>query len=325
MLSVIVPVYNAEKYLDECVQSLFAQTYKDIEIILVNDGSKDKSPEMCNKYCESHDNVRVIHKENGGVHTARNAGLEDSRGDLVAFIDSDDQVDPQMFEIMIKAMEDTASDVVACGYKTEYGVVHLNNYHSIPNAKIFIGNDECAKGISNGLAGFIWNKVIRKDKIAALRFRNDIPICDDLYFNYQLMLQINKAALIDLPLYHYRYVAVSLSKTAPIFRYMGCLEGMNRLIKWVDSNVPICGADIRRNFIFWNTKTCEQMLRDFHSEEFKIVQQYVRENSDYIAFCRTRIKVLARAICKSWNVYKPLGAMFLYMKRLYVFVIRLKG
>lgn len=325
MLSITIPVYNAEKYLDECVQSLLAQTYKDYEIILVDDGSKDKSVDMCDRYSEKYENVRVIHKENGGVQTARNVGLENSKGDLVAFIDSDDLVDPQAFEIMIKAMERTKADVVACGYRTEYGKIHLGTYSEIPEAKVFVGGKEAAKGISNGLTGFIWNKVIKKSAIGSLRFRDDMPICEDLFFNYQLMLGINKAAVVDLPLYHYRYVAVSLSKSGPITRYMGCLAGMNRLVHWVEVNVPECNGDIRRNFIFWNTKTCEQMLDDYHPDAFEQVQQYVEESKDYIDGCGTRIKILAKGILKSWTSYKLLGSFFITMKKLYVKAVQLKG
>ena len=325
MLSITVPVYNAAKYLDECVRSLLAQTYKDYEIILVDDGSKDESVSMCDRYANEYESIRVIHKENGGVHTARNVGLENSKGDLVAFIDSDDLVDPQAFEIMIKALEKTNADVVACGYKTEYGKIHLGNYSEIPEPRVFSRGKEAAKGISNGITGFIWNKVIKKSAIGSLRFRDDIPICDDLFFNYQFMLQIAKAAVVHLPLYHYRYVAVSLSKTAPITRYMGCLAGMNRLVHWVEENIPECTGDIHRNFIFWNTKTCEQMLDDYHPDAFKQVQHYVEESKDYIDGCGTRIKLLAKGILKSWTSYKLLGRFFITMKRVYVKAVQLRG
>ena len=325
MLSIIVPVYNAMKYLDECVQSLLAQTYRDYEIILVDDGSKDESVEMCNRYAGEYKNIRVIHKENGGVHTARNVGLENSRGELVAFIDSDDIVDPQAFEIMINAMEKTNADVVACGYRTEYGKIHIGRYSEVPEARVFAGGIEAAKGISNGLTGFIWNKIVKKSAIGSLRFRDDIPICDDLFFNYQFMLNVEKAAVVDLPLYHYRYVAVSLSKTAPITRYMGCLAGMNCLVHWVEENVPECNEDIRRNFIFWNTKTCEQMLDDYHADAFKQIQQYVKESKDYIDGCGTRIKLLAKGILKSWNSYRKLGRFFLTMKKVYVKAVQMQG
>lgn len=318
MLSVTVPIYNAAKYLDECLQSLLAQTYKDYEIILVNDGSKDESADICNRYAEEYENIRVIHKENGGVHTARNVGLEAAEGEIVAFIDSDDIVDPQAFEFMIAVLEKTNSDLVTCGYKTEYGTIKTNRYENHPDYKIIEGSKECLKSIGGDMPGFIWNKIIKKSVIGDLRFRDDIPISDDLFFNYQLMPNVHRAAVIDIPLYHYRYVSVSLSKTAPISRYMGCLEGLDRLNQWVENNAPECIEDVRKTFIFWNTKTCEQMLKDYHPVEFKKIQQYLRESDAYIDKCNTRIRLLAKAILKSWKSYKVLGSAFLGMKRLYV-------
>lgn len=325
MLSVVVPVYNSAKYLNTCLQSLVAQTYTDLEIILVDDGSTDVSPAICDWYAEKYEFIRVMHKQNGGVHDARNIGLENSNGDVIAFIDSDDLMDPQAFEIMIQVLEKTDADVVACGFKTEYGKIKLEQYYKdIPSPREFLGGTAAAKGISNGLTGFIWNKIIRKDVIGDLRFRDDIPICDDLFFNYQLMLRINKAALIDLPFYHYRYVAVSLSKTAPISRYMGCLAGMERLVNWIEVHVPECVGDIRANFIFWNTKTCEQMLNDYHPKEFEKIQSYIKESKEYISKCSIRIRLLAYAIMKSWNAYRLCGHFFLSMKRIYVKIIQIK-
>ena len=106
LISVVVPVYNAEKYLDKCIQSIINQKYSNLEIILVDDGSKDNSLELCKKYAESDKRIKVIHKENEGVSTARNSGIEVASGDFIAFIDSDDYIDENMyFNMMQKASE----------------------------------------------------------------------------------------------------------------------------------------------------------------------------------------------------------------------------
>ena len=101
LLSVIVPVYKVEAYLDECVESILNQTYTDLELILVDDGSPDRSGEMCDAWAERDSRVRVIHKPNGGVCSARNAGLDAARGEYAAFVDSDDWLDPGMYEAML--------------------------------------------------------------------------------------------------------------------------------------------------------------------------------------------------------------------------------
>ena len=114
MISVIVPVYKAEKFLDRCVSSILNQTYKDLELILVDDGSPDGCPEMCDRYALADPRVKVIHKKNGGVSTARNAGLEAATGDYIAFVDSDDWIEPEMYQTMMEAAMDHDCDVVMC-------------------------------------------------------------------------------------------------------------------------------------------------------------------------------------------------------------------
>ena len=102
-ISVIVPVYKVEQYLDRCVESILAQTFKDLEIILVDDGSPDACPQMCDKWAEQHQNIKVVHKPNGGLSSARNAGIEVASGDYIGFIDSDDYILPDMYECLFTA------------------------------------------------------------------------------------------------------------------------------------------------------------------------------------------------------------------------------
>ncbi|MCI9078407.1 MAG: glycosyltransferase [Lachnospiraceae bacterium] len=117
LVSIIVPVYKVEKELSRCMQSILRQTYENIEIILVDDGSPDKCPEMCDKYAELDDRIRVIHKENGGLSDARNVGLDNIKGEYISFIDSDDWVDKKFIEILVKNLENTDSDIAICGYR----------------------------------------------------------------------------------------------------------------------------------------------------------------------------------------------------------------
>lgn len=114
LISVVVPVYNAEKYLDKCIQSIINQKYSNLEIILVDDGSKDNSLELCKKYAESDKRIKVIHKENEGVSTARNSGIEVASGDFIAFIDSDDYIDENMYFNMMQKASEYDCDVVMC-------------------------------------------------------------------------------------------------------------------------------------------------------------------------------------------------------------------
>ena len=119
-ISIIVPVYKVEPYLRKCVDSILAQTYKNLEIILVDDGSPDNCPALCAQYAKEDPRVRVIHKENGGVSTARNAGLDAATGEYVTFVDSDDWIDPDMYVSMMTRIREYGCDAVLCDCLKEY-------------------------------------------------------------------------------------------------------------------------------------------------------------------------------------------------------------
>lgn len=120
IVSVVVPVYNVEAYLDRCVESLVAQTLRNIEIILVDDGSTDGSPALCDEWAQKDDRIRVIHKENGGLSDARNAGVRAARADWIGFVDSDDWVEPEMYEILCRRIVEDGSDIAICGTRELY-------------------------------------------------------------------------------------------------------------------------------------------------------------------------------------------------------------
>ena len=127
-ISVIVPVYNVEAYLEKCVESILKQTYTNLEILLVNDGSTDTSGELCDQLAQRDQRIRVIHKENSGLSDARNRGIEEASSDLIGFIDSDDYIDEDMYEILYRQMLESNADLSMCG--------HYDVYHQIPEKQV---------------------------------------------------------------------------------------------------------------------------------------------------------------------------------------------
>jgi len=119
-LSIIVPVYNAEKNLDRCVNSIMHQTFKDFELFLVNDGSMDASGKMCDEYGKKYTNIKIIHQMNGGIGSARNTGILDSTGEFIGFVDNDDFISPFMYENLIQVAIETNSDIVSCNHQRLY-------------------------------------------------------------------------------------------------------------------------------------------------------------------------------------------------------------
>ena len=118
-ISIIVPVYKTEQYLDRCVESIVNQTYNNLEIILVDDGSADNCPAMCDKWAEKDNRIKVIHKENGGVSSARNAGIDAASGEYIGFVDGDDWIDTDMYDFLMSHFDDD-TDIVRCSYRKVY-------------------------------------------------------------------------------------------------------------------------------------------------------------------------------------------------------------
>ena len=120
LISVIVPIYNVEKYINRCIDSIIEQTYTNLEIILVDDGSTDNSGSICDEYAKKDNRIKVIHKENGGVSSARNVGLDTAIGQYITFVDSDDYIEKKYCEILLKTLKKQKADCVACGYNRIY-------------------------------------------------------------------------------------------------------------------------------------------------------------------------------------------------------------
>ena len=114
LISVIIPVYKVERYLPRCIDSILSQTYKNIELLLIDDGSPDSSGDICDEYAEKDPRVRMFHKENGGVSSARNLGLDEAKGDYIGFVDSDDYIAPGMYEKLVELIEDNNADIAVC-------------------------------------------------------------------------------------------------------------------------------------------------------------------------------------------------------------------
>lgn len=126
MISIIVPVYKVEPYLRQCVDSILNQTYRDLEILLIDDGSPDCCGKICDEYEKKDKRVRVFHTENRGLSIARNLGLKETQGDYIGFVDSDDWIEPDMYEVLLKCLEETGADICVCGYSYENGIRTTN-------------------------------------------------------------------------------------------------------------------------------------------------------------------------------------------------------
>lgn len=203
LISVIVPVYNVEPYLDRCVNSLVSQTYKNLEIILVDDGSTDASPKMCDNWAEKDKRIRVIHKNNGGAADARNAGLDLATGEYIAFVDSDDWIDLNYYEILYKQLIQSNAQIAASGVILSYDD-HEDMTRYAQKAGIYTP-EEALQTIQNN-AGFLavaWNKLYEKNIFQKMRFPCGV-LYEDEFVIYRLMSRANRLVLCSEVYYHYQ-------------------------------------------------------------------------------------------------------------------------
>lgn len=202
VVSIIVPIYRAEKYLNKCVQSIVDQTYKNLEIILVDDGSPDNCPAICDAWAKKDSRIRVIHQRNGGFSAARNAGLDAATGTYIQFVDSDDWIEPNMVEALVIYAQQTHADIVRCGYYEEDGLQHLA-FCSTAQTHCPDQNTLIVDLMNDGLmSGALWNKLYRHSALGEIRFRNGYS--EDILFNYLLLAKEPKVVYVSEAYYHYR-------------------------------------------------------------------------------------------------------------------------
>ncbi|WP_053074986.1 glycosyltransferase family 2 protein [Ornithinibacillus californiensis] len=205
-ISIIVPIYNLEYLLPKCINSILAQSYSNFELILVNDGSTDNSGEICDEYAKEDNRIVVIHKENGGVASCRNTGIEIARGNYIGFVDNDDYINKYMFELLFENAIKFSSEIVVCDYQRipeeeyidtekynqDYDVQHYNNLEALneiyyQNAGTFI---------------YPWNKLYRKEVFNNVVYEHGNPF-DDESVVHKILFKSTKITYIKLPLYYY--------------------------------------------------------------------------------------------------------------------------
>ncbi|MGM9776959.1 MAG: glycosyltransferase [Prevotella sp.] len=246
-VSVIVPVYNVEKYLNRCINSLLGQTLKDIEIILVDDESPDNCPQICDNYANKHTNIYVIHKKNEGLGMARNSGLELARGEYVAFIDSDDYVDSVMFEKLYDECKHSTLDVIY----SEFNVDEYPGFRIVlRDRKIYNGADEVeqlrldivgaepsyissVKFQCSACKGLYSRQLIANNKISFYSEREYIS--EDMLFNLDILGKANRVETTPWQFYHYCLNGASLSHSYRADRWPRLLMMIDKLSEYRDS------------------------------------------------------------------------------------------
>ena len=203
-ISIIVPVYKVEKYLDKCVESIVNQTYKDLEIILVDDGSPDNCPKICDEWAKKDDRIKVIHKKNGGLSDARNIGMNTATGDYLGFVDSDDVISIDMYKNLIEIIEKNDADISACQeciFNDEENPIFVNDNV----VTIIEDNNEALNDIINNevILSYVWNKLYKKELWKNITFPFGKNY-EDTFVLHKVISKARKVVVINSAMYGYR-------------------------------------------------------------------------------------------------------------------------
>ena len=279
LVSIIVPVYRAEQYLSECVDSLLEQTYPNIEIVLVDDGSPDGSPALCDGYAARDARVTVIHKENGGVSSARNAGLAAAKGEYIIFVDSDDRADGRMVELLYGALVQNQADISIGALQID-GKTESGSAFYVEDA-VVTGEREVADWICRAYCRqSICSPVARcYKKSLCPTFKEDMALGEDTLFNIEYFEKVHTVALMSNVLYHYRIIEGSDSLAGRFFpvyfeHFKRLYEATLKMLNQKGFGDPNRAELVHYRFAYYSLSF---MMRHARTHEKKEALAYIRK------------------------------------------------
>lgn len=277
IISIIVPIYKVEKYLEHCVNSILNQTVKDIEVILVDDGSPDNCGAICDELAKIDNRIRVIHKPNGGLSDARNAGIDIAEGKYIGLVDSDDYIAPTMYEKLLKALEENDADASMCYACNIYDDDMEFVACKIGEVEVFDGEDILDALFSKKLNNFAWNKLYKRELFNNIRYPFG-KIYEDLFTTYKIFGNCKRVALDSSQMYYYRIRRDSI---------------MGKARKVINTDKFEAYSDIMEytKVMKVHSKAVSYMQRDLMSDVFKVIgADTVKENKPFFDLLKPFVK-----------------------------------
>jgi glycosyltransferase involved in cell wall biosynthesis len=280
-ISIIVPVYNVEAYLDECINSLVNQTYTNLEIILVDDGSPDRCPQMCDFWAHKDSRVKVIHQKNGGLSSARNAGLEIAEGDYIGFVDSDDYIAPDMYQVMVRALEGSTKKIACCSpyIVTEQGeLIWEGKYPSRKEMDVEQALDEV---FLMRAEVSVWSKLYNRAIFEDIRFpvgetNEDFPLLIPTIAKANGMVHVQRC------LYYYRQRVGSITKQP----------------------LP---SEKNFHLVYKNLRKIEEQLCDYKLEKIRNFAFFSAQHAYWSGLiCEKKYEYLSDKLKKDYGVYRSI-------------------
>lgn len=291
-ISVIVPVYKVEELLPRCVDSILGQTYEKLEIILVDDGSPDASGKLCDAYAQKDPRIRVIHKENGGLSSARNAGLDVATGEYIAFVDSDDWLVPEAYQGMLGAMKANGVKLVCAGRYDVDGDTGEKTIGLCPEQNEVISGEEMVGRI------FTWDhcdssacdKLYHRSLFENHRYPEGV-VCEDLPVTYRLALEAGKVAMLDKPVYHYYHRSGSITTAALSDKTFHYSRHTKEIYRYIRENHPAIAKEawfLRVRSLYHLLLTLEQAEeneRRHYAQQAKAARRELRTHLTFVLTC----------------------------------------
>lgn len=304
-ISIIVPIYNVEKYLNKCIKSILSQEFKDFEVILVNDGSPDNCSEICDDYLLIDNRVKVIHKANGGLSSARNAGLEIAKGDYIGFVDSDDWISKDMYKVLYNLCLENDCEIAECCYKKVYSEENIEEMKVEYDTKILSNLEVLEEMYKGGFAGSTvsWNKLYKKELFKDVRFPQG-KLNEDQFTTYKLYYKSKNIVAINRCMYYYYQSNESITRGEFSIKRLDAIEALedtrnfykenklNDLILWHDTLYSF--ILIKYYFILLEEGKQYDELRK------KIKSYYRKLNRDFIK--NPYINIKSKYLLKIFNV-----------------------
>ena len=285
LISVIVPVFMVELYLDDCIQSIVNQTYSNLEIILIDDGSMDQCPQICDKWVEKDSRIIVIHKDNGGVSRARNTGMEKAKGSYIVFVDSDDYLEPLYIEYLYRALCDTGADISECRYRWYPNHSKKTVVQTEMSQPVIQTAEEAlqiwARPRFQDFNLVVWNKMYRRELVRGVNFAAGYDGGEDALFTCHVFGKCKKIARIDNVLYHWRDTPNSASKKFPD-NPLQSIEMLFKALDYLEQDYPSVAAGCKIHM-------CQIINGFFHYLQYEAPMECSREAKEKMFFFRRRI------------------------------------
>lgn len=277
-ISVIIPIYNVEQFLPLCLESVINQTYQNLEIILVNDGSTDSCPQICNDYASRDSLIKVVHQKNGGLSAARNAGLQIATGEFISFVDSDDLLSLDFYHILLNTLLENDADIVECEFQkfVNENQIICSKKESENLMHVFEGEKIIEALFKGPLHVMVWNKIYKLKLVRGMLFPLN-RISEDVFWTYKVYGEATKTVKIDKELYFYRHRENSIMATKYSIKRLDSLDAYEEKIDYLKEKFPNLVEDVRKAYCFLLIDNYIQLKRNHEIDPDKFHRNIILE------------------------------------------------